>query len=514
MPSDVKHHTHCDAIRAGFLEGDVNSVRMVSQDHPLPVSQPQSRGVFGEQIVGQLDPVIQLDASYGLRSTTDVEVLSAAGGSATAADGLWDCATGTSVGGYGVLRSRRVVRYKAGLGVRFRFTAAFDSDNATALSLQWAGVFSAVDFVGFGYNGTSFGLNRRAPGKIGVYEFDITTGTGGAGETITITLDGTAFPVAVGSGLTTAEVASALAAETYTGWLAEATGSEVYFYQTNPAAFTGAFSFASTGTAAATVTQRVAGAANDNDSGHVAQTSWDRQPFTGFDPSNLNAYEVLIGYLGAANFTFRVYDPTRSVYQTVHTVSFSDTDGYTGPNLNDPSLRVGYIAASLGSTTDLHVYGASMLGAREGFSRPSRNPQAWSSSAGSVTTEQNLLSVRNGDIFNRVVNRQEILPLRASFAVGSGKPAEVRVYLNGAVTGGAWSYVEENVSHAHYDETGGAVTGGRLVAAAAIPGGGSTQINLSDFGIRLSPGDTLNLTAFVSGGAGSDVSASLTWQED
>lgn len=470
-------------------------------------------GVFGDSITAQLSPVIQLDAAYGLRSTTDVEVIEATGGSASATGGLWNCQTGTSVGGYGVLRSRRIVRYKAGQGVWFRFTAAFDSANAAANSLQWAGVFSAVDFVGFGYNGTSFGVTRRIPGAIGVYEFDVTVGTSGA-ETITITLDGTAFPVSVGAGLSASAVAKALAAESYTGWLTEAVGAEVYFYQATPATFTGAFSFASSGAATATVTQRVAGAPNDNNSGHVAQASWDSQPFDGYDPSRLNAYAVAIGYLGSANFTFFVYDPNRKRFQEVHSVSFSDVEGFAGPNLSDPSMRVGFISASLGSTVNLSVKGASVLGAREGPSTFSRDPQGWSSSAASVTTEQNVLSIRNGEIFNRVVNRQEILPLRATFGVGAGKPAEVRVYKNGTVASGTWSYVEENVSHAHYDEGTGVVSGGRLVAAAAVAGGGQAVIDLKALGVILEPGEVLNLTAFVSGGAGSDVSASLTWQED
>lgn len=45
-------------------------------------------------------------------------------------------------------------------------------------------------------------------------------------------------------------------------------------------------------------------------------------------------------------------------------------------------------------------------------------------------------------------------------------------------------------------------------------GGDSKDLDLSGLNIHLAPGDSITITALVSGGAGSDASSSMTWYED
>lgn len=511
-PDDVKKAVHADAIRTGFLETDVNSVRMVSRNYPLPVDMTRaSQGVFGEQVVAHLTPRVQVDSIYGIR-VTDVETFTATGGSADVNARKFRCQTGTSIGGYGVIRSKRAVRYRPGFGARFRFTAQFSTPAAN--SLQWAGVFSSVDFIGFGYNGTSFGVTRRVPGSLHIEKFTVTAGSAGGGETITVTLDGTGVNTAVGGSLSTAEVARELAETSYTGWEVAAVGDDVYFMALSPEVKSGAFTYGTTGSSTATNSTLQVGAANDNDTDHIAQASWVHDTATWLDPEGLNIYEIEFGFLGAANLRFRIYNPSLGRFVDVHCLERANDSADTTVNVDNPSLKPGWIAASLGSTTNLTVQGASMMGAVEGELAPFRNPRGYVHTQTGVSTESNVLSVRNARVFGDTVNQQEILPRLLAASVGGSKPAEVRVYIGATLTDALWTYGEEGVSCAEICTDAIAPTGGRLIAAQAISGSGQTSIDLSELEINLGPTEILTVTIAVSGGAGNNATASLTWLED
>lgn len=512
-PSDLKRSVHCEAIRTGFLEGTKEQVRMVSRNYPLPVDMTRAtQGVFGEQIVAGLVARAQADAIYGIR-TTDVETFDATGGSVDTNANKFRCQTGTSVGGYGVIRTKRAVRYRPGQGARFRFTAQFSTP--AALSLQWAGIFSSVDFIGFGYNGTSFGVTRRIPGALHIHKFTVTAGTGGPSETATVTLNGTGFGTVLDGGLSTAQTARDLAATSYTGWEVEAVGDDVYFMNLNPAVLAGAFTYGTTGSSTATVTAVQVGAANDNDTDHVAQASWVHDTADWFDPEGLNIFEIEFGYLGAANLRFRIYRPSLGRFVDVHCMERANDASDTTVNVDNPSLKPGIIAASLGSTTNLTVQSGSLMGGVEGEIHPFRSPRGNVHTQTGVSTEANVLSVRNARVFGGAVNQQEILPALLAASVGGSKPAEVRVYKNATLTDALWTYEDEGVSCAEIcTDAITAISGGTLIAAQAISGSGQASIDLTALEIHLEPTESLTITVAVSGGAGNNATASLTWLED
>src|SRR6056300_1728137 len=72
-----------------------------------------SKSAFGEAIAIPITPVLQLDGLYGL-DPRQFETFTATGGAATTTNTLMQCSTGTSIGGYGVIRSARAVRYRPG----------------------------------------------------------------------------------------------------------------------------------------------------------------------------------------------------------------------------------------------------------------------------------------------------------------------------------------------------------------------------------------------------------------
>ena len=113
-------------------------------------------GAFGEQITAHKTPIIQISNRYQQDPAVveDIEIFEATGGSADNNENKFRFQTGTSVGGYGVIRSNNTLNYKAGQGVEAQFTASFTT--GVALSLQFGGMFSISDTLAFGYDGADF----------------------------------------------------------------------------------------------------------------------------------------------------------------------------------------------------------------------------------------------------------------------------------------------------------------------------------------------------------------------
>ena len=188
---------------------------------------------FGSLSVSQSRPEVQIEAVYGLRDKTDIETFSATGGSVAAEDTgtgtEFKCSTGTSVGAYGIIRSRRSTAYRAGQGMLLRWTARFSEP--VALGLQRAGGINAENELSFGYQGTDFGIFKRANGGLEIQTLTVTAGASGS-ETATITLDGTAYTVSLTSGTAAHnayEIANDSDFATGSAWIALQNGDTVTF---------------------------------------------------------------------------------------------------------------------------------------------------------------------------------------------------------------------------------------------------------------------------------------------
>lgn len=477
------------------------------------------RGAFGELITAPLIPRVQIDAIYGVNAS-DVETFTnGAGAQATASGGLFVVDSGTDALGSGTLRSARIARYRPGQGMRARWTAKFDAGVASYLS--GAGMFTSTDGVWVGYLGTDFGITRRIPGALEIRTLTVTTGATGAG-TIAVELDGATTNTTIGGALSTAATCETIAQETYTGWDASCTGSVVTYQSDTPAVLSGAFSFGAgaTGAAATGPTQVLAGAANDHTTDFVALTAANIDPLDGtgpsrivLDPSKLNVWEATIAYLGAGNITVAVMSPRTGRFVPVHTYQYPNAN--TTPNAGNPTYRVGWFSTSEGSTTSLEVAGASAVAFVEGVRLPFRDPHAASRTALTVSTEVAILSIRNETVFGGIANQREVDPQILTLGVDGIKPAEIRVCLNGTLSGvPAWTDVGFDSSVAVEESNGLTHTGCQLVAALAIEGGSSAAINLAGLDLRLHAGDTLTILGTIVGGAGNDITVALTWQEN
>lgn len=512
------------SVLFGATPGGVYQNVGVSNGNALNVEVVGPTTAFGEVLCTALVPRVQIDAIYGLL-TSDHETFTSGTGAVTAAASLFSCSTGAGVGAYGVLRSRRLIRYRPGQGTRARFTALFTT--GVASSIQGAGMFTSTDGLFFGYSGTAFGCTRRIAGAAAIRRLTITTGSAGA-ENVTVKLNGVDFVVASGGLLSTTGLAERLSeVGVFTGWTAagspSSNGATVTFVQNTPAAVVGAFSLTSSGSAAGTFSTIQVGEANDDATGFVAQTDWNADNMDGtgsasnpsgllLDPTKLNVYEVTLPYLGAGAIEWRMMTPTRHMV-TVHCTRYPGSA--VTPSQRNPTYRLGWFAASLGSSTSLTVKGASAAGFVEGEPSSARDP--YSSSLLSFTagtTEYLALAFRVRGDFVGTVNQREVLP--QAVVVGSEtatRLVRVRLLLNPTLTGTTnWGYVDETLSCVERTvATNLAPTGGREVATMVVTST-AASIDLSKLDLRLEPGDVLAIAMSTSSST-AVCATTMNWQE-
>jgi len=472
------------------------------------------KAAFGELVTTPITQLVQIENKYAIDPIElDVlETFEATGGSADNDGNLFRCQTGTSVGGYGVVRSKANIIYSAGQGVEARFTASFTT--GVALSLQFGGMFSLTETLAFGYDGVDFSTIHQYNGEAEVQLITVTaTGAG----TCTVTLDGTAS-----SGITVTssdvqtnirEIGVGLNADALAlAWRFECVDDKIYCIAKSTGGKAGTMSIS--GGVTANIVEKTAGA--DKVSNNTAQASWNRTttPFAGFDPTNLNVYRIVFGYLGIANIDYSVYNPEIGDWVLVHSVKWANTNGTT--HLRNPDLKVGWTSASLGASgTNLTVKGASASMGIQGAESDIKIPfAAVGSTAGIGTSFTPIVSIKNrivyGDRFNLGKLQLEI----STVSNDHSKPLIVELIKNATLTGPTvWEFEDEFNSITLVDTASTGYTGGSLIDAFTVAKDSSGILDLAKVSTYLLPEETLTVVAKADSGTAVNTDATLTWIE-
>jgi len=464
---------------------------------------------FGDSISVELNPVVSVSAVYGVRD--NLEQFSATGGSITTTNSEFVLQTGTSVGGYGVLWSKRPMVYIPGVGAECRVTGRFTAPVAN--SLQAVGMFSAVNGMFFGFNGTSFGVMHRHSGGFEIRRLTISTPSNTA-ATATVTLNGTAYTASV-TNTTAAANAQEIAAGLRAGaagslWNIQSVGAAVVFMYKGDGAKTGTFSLSvSAGPLAGTFSRDHAGATNVEE--WTPQASWNMDKCAWLVPSKGNIYKLEYAYLGYGPLKFSVFDPAIRDFTLVHVVDWPNAN--TKPNFNNPSMRVGWVSASLGSTTNLTVAGASGMLALQGKAGGWR-PFGHSATKASVTTQTSVLAISSRYQFNGRSNAGIAHIKSIAIATDSTKGAIFRIYRNAALGGTPqWTYEDQNESIMLVDSSATTVSGVPVLATYVVGPSGSSTIDLQELDLDLVAGDNFVITAERVSGSAAEMTASVTWGE-
>lgn len=472
----------------------------------LTVIRDQHLSSFGDPISVEPTPVTQISAQYGIPTTA--ETFSATGGGITTSDNMFVLTTGTSIGGYGVLRTERSTLYREGQGMTGRITAIFDSANAVANSLQFAGFFNVQDTVAFGYRGAAFGIIHDSYGAQETRTLTITTAGNG---TLVLTLNSVAYniPITTGTQAHNAYEIEAWMDGNQSVWNTQQVGDTVVFQNKNAAAAGGTYSISGAGLVGSFATDTTGTAKTQAD---YAQADWNGTDVSSwFDPSESNVYQIQISYLGFGPHKFFIMNTTTGQFELVHTIYNNSS---TKPSISNRALKIGWTAASLGSTTNITVKGASCATFVDGKLRLLSTPISHGNNNASVsTTFVSVISFRLKRSYGGKAMIGRVVPFYLEISSDSTKESRFRLTKNATLGETAF------VSHASndvmcYDNTARNQSGGVDIYEGNIGAGESKTIDLINLDIDLLLGDTLTVFARVVSGSASNITAALVWKED
>lgn len=470
--------------------------------------QEPSKSTFGDTLTSELRPHVTLKATYGM--TDAVKKWEELGATATSSDAKFIVNSGTTSGAFAQIWSAKPVVYVPGLGAEARLTAHFDTPVAD--SVQAAGFYSLSDGMLVGYNGTSFGFMHRQGGSWEVRTVTVTAGASGGGNA-TVTLNGVAYTCAVTAGTPTQnahEIKVALDASAAANlWYFQHIGTTVSIIARSPSAMAGAFSFTGFGTLTGTNTQVKAGAAPTET--WIPRANWNCENADWLNPANGNLYKFEFAYLGYGPLKFSVFNPSIRAWTLAHIIDYSNTS--TTVNLGNPSLRIGWFVKSNGSTTELEVVGASGFAGTQGRPNGGRHFGQYGIASG-VTTETQIFTIASRYEYGGRRNLGLIIPHLLTASTDSTKGAIFKIYMNPVIGGvDAHAYVDQTESIALYDTAGTTVSGGRLISVITCGPQGRVTIDLESLDIAITTGEELVVTAQVTTGAASDMTAAITWHE-
>lgn len=165
-PTDYSDMLNARAIIWGkTLGGGVYEPIAGNGENSLATAIVDPRTSYGDLQVAVINPIAQLDFSYGINSVSAVRLTAGSNASVVATDSLAVLTANASAGAsLAVLTPKKFVKYRPGQGTMGRITAMFTA-GAPSSSMQFAGqgfmdpvsnVF--LDGQGFGYQGSTYGL--------------------------------------------------------------------------------------------------------------------------------------------------------------------------------------------------------------------------------------------------------------------------------------------------------------------------------------------------------------------
>lgn len=141
---------------------------------------------FGELSTNVVNPILQLSFTYGI-SNQIVKTIVTGSGTVTTADGMVNVSSGSASSSSGAMTSLKTIKYRPGQGMVIRFSCIFTA--GVAGNIQLAGGYDIDNGIGFGFNGTSFGVFKRSAGVTiwipqTLWNVDKFDGTGPSGANI------------------------------------------------------------------------------------------------------------------------------------------------------------------------------------------------------------------------------------------------------------------------------------------------------------------------------------------
>jgi hypothetical protein len=230
---------------------------------------------------------------------------------------------------------------------------------------------------------------------------------------------------------------------------------------------------------------------------------------TGFDPTALHAFKISWGWLGILPVTFETWHHGAWVE-----IGLIDLEGQLLPSTAQPSLPICFDIDRSSGSGACTVATCSWSGGRVGSSGlvlPSDRPWVASNTKTSITTETNVLTLKNAASFltfdNRVVSQIDFIGITTS---GGTKPVTINVTRN-ATLGGSPSYTDIDASNSvtSYDTAGTTISGGTEEFSFGLGKEDSLNFAAKIYNLILNPSDTLTFSAASANASDVDIRVRL-----
>jgi len=526
------------SVLMGQTDGGEWKFVPVSNEGHIEVAIHSPRLPFSSIHTENLTPVFQSDGVYGINTNLQATTTSGSG-VATTVDSSFSISTGTTIFSQGVIQSRKRLRYRAGQGVVGRFAGYYS--NPVVNSYQLMGYGSPEDGFYFGYgdtndlSNTEFGILYVNRGVREVKTLTITTGATSSGN-VTITLNGTAFTVAVTNSSNIQRTVWEISQGVYAGWTAYPVGATVVFLRGSAGVTAGTQTFGAgaTGSAGTIVQTKVGVASTDL---FIPQSQWNGDRLDGqggthnpsgatLNPQTGNVYQIGIQYLGFGTISFGIeVVPTNgnnADFINVHTLRFPNTR--TATTISNPSFPFTMAVYSAGSTTDLTVRCGSFAGFIEGKKVLSGSRYSYTNTLTTVgaVNIQALFTVFNEGLYKGKTNQSVVNLMSVAGAVKHNSPVIYYLIRNGILGGNPnfSDYSTNSVTAIDTSATTVSYTNNeQLIWTGYLGDTGNFDFSFttSDYNseeITLQPGDWLTLGAKSTTGSPAYVSGGLNTRED
>ena len=233
-----------------------------------------------------------------------------------------------------------------------------------------------------------------------------------------------------------------------------------------------------------------------------------------FDPTKINIFRINFGWLGVAPDFFEVYATSANGWCLIGKVEVANTQ--LMPSIVQPvqpiRAEVGRTSGSGAVTLKTVSWSAGRIQSFTG-PLPSDRGNAISANKSGITTEKNVVTIKNATTFASLTNKISSIIDFISASCDGTKPVTIKLKVN-ATLGGAPSYTDVDASNSvmSYDTAGTTVTGGTQVLSFQLATNGSERILFGDaLDIHIMPGDTLTFSATSTNSA--HVFIDVRWRE-
>jgi hypothetical protein len=262
----------------------------------------------------------------------------------------------------------------------------------------------------------------------------------------------------------------------------------------------------------------------------VAQTAWngDKCDGTGtsgftWDKTKGNVMQILYPFLGYGNITFWVKNSFTSNWILCHTIRY--TNSSASLQVSNPSFPFFANVVNTGSTTSRTMFVGSALVAVTGDIHYLGASWGANSLKTAVSTELNIISIRNCTTYNTVANNGMIRIRSISFSSDGGNGSAVLTMKRGVTLGGVPAFTTINGttadngvtitsgnSIASFDVAGTTITGGDQIFNMTCARNAESFCDTSEMDLFVFPGTTTTFS--VTSQVAADIRVSVNWNED